>query len=257
MAYSERVVKYLERIGLDGKREYPLSPDTLDLLNFSHVTAVPYENLDILAGKDLSLEIDALYEKIVTNKRGGFCFELNGLFCYLLRELGFVCEEYFARFLREEKEIPMRRHRIIAVSLGKNRYICDVGVGAVMPRYSLILEEDTVQEQCGESYRFIKDGSLGWILQEIYHGEWRNVYSFYEEKQYDVDFLQPCFFCEKHKDSPFNKAEIVAIKTSNGRKTLDGNIYKEFDFDKLVYIEENITEERKKDILLNKFGIKI
>ena len=91
---------YLARIGLSDLPRNTTA-GTLEALQAAHLTHVPYETLDIVRGVPLSLEEDALFDKIVTRNRGGFCFELNGLFAALLRALHFPVTEYFGRFLRD------------------------------------------------------------------------------------------------------------------------------------------------------------
>ena len=100
---------------------------------------------------------DDLFEKIVTRNRGGFCFELNGSFGWLLRELGYEVTDYFARYLRGESSIPMRWHRVLKVLATDGVYLADVGIGEICPREPLKLEEGMVQEQLGESYRLEKE----------------------------------------------------------------------------------------------------
>ena len=250
------IKKYFDRIGFPCDTEISYTYEFLKKLQLAHVLSVPYENLDIIDCKPISLELDKIYEKVVINHRGGYCFELNCLFEGLLKKFGFVTESYFARFWRGESGIPLRRHRVIAVFLGDEKYIMDVGIGAVAPRIPLILKEGVVQEYFGESYRFERDGLFGWVLYELYHGEWQKYFSFTEEKQLDNDFIATSFYCEKHPDSKFNKNVMVAIKTDKGRKSIDGNVYKEFIGSRLDYIEENITSEGINKVLLDKFGIK-
>ena len=79
----------------------------------------------------------------------------------------------------------------------------------------------------GESYRLEKEDFLGWVLWDLYKGSWRKFYSFTEEPQLVADFVALNFYCEKHPESPFNKQEMFALKTLDGRRTLDGNLYKE------------------------------
>ena len=246
--------EYLKRIGLDGE-EPSLSYDFLCKLQYAHVTHVPYENLDIVDGIPLSLEHSDIYEKVVTQNRGGYCFELNCIFSALLSKLGFKTRDFLGRFLRGETSIPVRRHRIIAVDLGENTYICDVGMGQSAPRYPLLLKEGIPQEQFGETYRFERDELHGWILYDLHRGEWRKFYSFTEERQLDIDFILPSFYCEKHDASPFNKGVMVAIKTKNGRKAINGKDFKIFEDGDLTYIEENMTDARRLEILKNEFGI--
>lgn len=224
----EKVSAYFHRIGLPLPEVIVPDGELLRKLQFAFCTAVPYENLDILRGIPLSLQENDLFEKIVTRNRGGFCFELNGSFGWLLRELGYEVTDYFARYLRGESIIPMRRHRVLKVLATDGVYLADVGIGEICPREPLKLEEGMVQEQLGESYRLEKEDFLGWVLWDLHKGQWRKFYSFTEEPQLNVDFQAACFWCEKHPSSPFTVQEMFSLKTKEGRITLDGNVYKEF-----------------------------
>lgn len=244
---------FLARIGMAGT---PIAHtvDFLGAVQTACVLSIPYENLDILNGKAISLDIEDIYRKIVTEHRGGYCFELNALLHHMLAEMGFDVESRFARYLRGESKIPFRRHRIVVVTLDGAEYMLDIGVGQVAPRLPLKLEEHTIQEQNGETYRFEWDPSLGWILNDLHHGAWRQYISFTLEKQYEEDFIPASFWCEKHPDSPFNKGNMIAIKTPNGRKTVDGNVYKEFIANACVR-EEEMDEARTGEILAEAFGL--
>ena len=224
----EKVEAYFRRIGLEMPAKIVPDSELLQKLQFAHCTTVPYENLDIIRGIPLSLDPNDLYEKIVMRRRGGFCFELNGLFGWLLRQLGYEVTDVAARYLRGESAIPMRRHRVLIVRAVDGLWCCDVGIGEVCPRYPLWLEAGVGQPQFDECYRFDKDPFLGWLLMDKHHGEWRRFYSFTEEPQLDVDFVAPTFYCEKHPDSPFFPDEMFSLKTSEGRITLDGHVFKEF-----------------------------
>ncbi len=245
---------YLNRIGLN-ENDIELSYEFLSLLQYAHVTSVPYENLDIIDGIPLSLEVDDIFDKVVTSGRGGYCFELNSLFSALLCELGFHTRSFFARFLRGESTLPIRRHRLIGAECEGKLYICDVGMGQGAPRHPLLLCEGVVQEQFGESYKFERDDLHGWILYDLHEGEWRKFCSFTEELQTDADFVPTSFYCEKHPASPFNKTAMVAIKTPDGRKAINDRDFKIFCGNQLVYIEEGITDERFCEILKSEFGI--
>ena len=245
---------YCERIGVELKNQ-KAGILFLRELQSKHVMTVPYENLDIIRAIPLSLEKEALYDKIVLRHRGGYCFELNALFSALLEGLGYGVKSYFARFLRGESELPMRRHRVLCVECEGESYICDVGIGQIAPRFPLKLEMGLVQEQNGETYRFEYDEKLGYVLWELYKGEWRRYFSFFPEEQIEIDFLQPSFFCEKHPDSVFNKTAIVAIKTEKGRKSINDREYKEFIGEEPVLIKSDLSDGELSEILRTEFGI--
>lgn len=243
---------YLEKLGLI-KVEH--TEDFLKQLQHNHVTTIPYENLDIVDGKLLCLTPDAVFEKVINGRRGGYCFELNCLLSAFLKENGFEVRDFLGRFLKGEEEIPVRRHRVLEVTLNEKKYIMDVGMGQAAPRYPLILQEKVVQQQFGESYKFVKEAGLGWVLYFLNKDKWEKLYAFTEEIQYEIDFELSSFWCEKHPSSKFNKTPMVAIKTEGGRKTINDREFKIFDGAGLTYIEENMTDERLYEVLLNEFNI--
>jgi len=246
---------YLKRIGLPG--DFPVTHTCafLQEIQYRHVTAVPYENLDILEGRPLSLDPEDLFEKIVTRHRGGFCFELNGALSALLKDLGFPVKNYFARFLRGENRIPFRRHRVLAVTAEDGVYLCDAGIGQSAPRWPLKIEEDTLQEQFGETYRFRRDPFLGWVLCDLHKGQWRDFFSFTEEEQLDIDFVPASFWCERAPDSPFNKGPMLSVKTADGRKTVDGREYKIFRGAEVIHREPDMDDSRFAAVLREQFGL--
>ena len=244
---------YLRRINFTGEPKADYA--TLSEVQYRHFLSVPYENLDILNNIPLSLEIADLYEKIIIRKRGGYCFELNALFNWLLCEMGFKTTNYFARFLLDETEIPMRRHRIMRVEIDGVSYIADVGVGCVTPEKPLKLIENEETEIRGVTYIFKKDPFLGWVLNFKKDKDWRQLYSFTEEEQIEADFIQPNFYCQYHGDSIFNKEKMIAIRTEAGKYTLDGNIFKIHDTAGNITEIKEYAEHEIPDILKKYFGI--
>ena len=218
---------YLERIGFHGTIDN--SYKTLAAIQEAHLSSIPYENLDIINGVPLSLEIPDLYRKIVHQRRGGYCFELNALFRWLLLELGFPVTSYMARFLRDETEIPMRRHQVLKVETADGTsYLCDVGVGGNIPTWPIPLVTDEVFRQDNGSYHLQKDDFLGWVLEELRHGQWSRLYSFTEEVQLPIDFIMPSFYCEHSPNSPFTQRTMVSLRTPNGRVTVADHEFRIF-----------------------------
>ncbi|MBQ2881536.1 MAG: arylamine N-acetyltransferase [Clostridia bacterium] len=218
--------KYLQRIGVVESAGEP-DGELLKTIHKAHYMAVPYENLDIIQGLPLDLSTEALYDKIVNRKRGGYCFEINGLFGALLRSMNYDVTDHLARFLLDEPDIPMRRHRVLKVQLADGAYVCDVGIGIESPRIPLRIVENVVQNDGFAEYRFENEPFLGWVLwQKKLLGEWKKLYSFTDEVQLSVDFLQPSFYCEKSPESTFNKAPIIALKTNVGLNSYDGKVFR-------------------------------
>lgn len=258
------VQAYLARIGFTGKPTVDLA--TLSALQKAHIYHVPYENLDILRGAGVSVDLRDVFDKVVTRRRGGYCFEMNGLFAWLLRSIGFDVTEYYGRYLLDEPvKAPMRRHRILCVRLDGNEYICDVGVGVLAPVYPLLLTENAVQTQDGERFRIVRHPVLGYVVEGVYRGKWDRLYSFTPDPQYQIDFEMPNHWCVTHPDSPFRKYTMVFMRTPEGRNTAadvtDENGAPAVEFRR--FTADGVTAVRPKDdaafraALLELFGIRL
>ena len=119
---------YLDRIAYDG----PLRRDaaTLAALHRAHLRAIPYENLDVQLGRPVTTVIPAIFDKIVTRRRGGWCYEMNGLFGWALGELGFAVTRCAGAVLRENRgDEAVGNHLVLRVVLEEGIYLADVGFG--------------------------------------------------------------------------------------------------------------------------------
>ena len=245
---------YLERIGIF--EELAPTAENLRRIQTAHLRAVPYENLDILMKKPIRLEKEALYEKIVVNRRGGYCFEVNELLGHLLRELGYEVTDLFGRFLRGEQGIPMRRHHVLMVKCMDDAvpYIADVGVGSGSPNIPMRMTVGEAVQDGVIAYRFAKHDFFGWVLEDCKKGEWGPVYGFTEEPQAPIDFLATSFWCEHAEESIFNKGAMVSLRTETGRRTIDVNEARIFDGDEVTVLPLKDWGEKEK-ILKEWFGI--
>lgn len=244
---------YLDRIGHDGPVDG--SAATLAELQERHLLTVPYENLDILHRIPLSLEIQDLIEKIVVRRRGGYCFELNALFGWLLRELGYPVTHFMARFWRDESNPPpKRRHHVLKVEAGDAFYLCDVGVGGIVPRSPIKMIEGIEHQQGDECYRLERDSYYGWMLCELKQGQWSRLYSFTEEPQLPKDFIMATYWCENSPDSIFKNNAMVAMRTHDGRNTIAGEEFRIFRSDGVRAFTPR-TKEEYNEALRTYFGI--
>ena len=254
MYSKEQIDKYFEKIKYTGTTEKTL--ENLSLLQKGHLYNIPYETLDQMNDIPLSLEPEDIYNKIILGNRGGYCFETQGLLCCLLKSLGYDVVQYAGRFMNEPGVIQMRRHRILIVTLGEKKYLCDVGMRAETSRVPLELTDRLVQTDGVGLYRFEKDDFYGHVLyQKLADKEWKPLYAFTEEVQIDDDFVMPSFYCEKHPDSPFNKVLKIAIYTPDSNLNIVDNEYKVYKMGKCV--EEHIIKSREEALVMlkEKFGI--
>lgn len=248
------VQEYLRRIGIE-ELTAPTA-DNLRRIQQAHLRAVPYENLDILMKKPIRLDAEALYEKIVGQRRGGYCFEVNELLGHLLRGLGYEVTDLFGRFLRGESGIPMRRHHVLMVRCIDDEipYIADVGVGTGSPNLPMRMVEGGQLEDGVITYRLTKRDFFGWVLEDLKKGEWGPVYSFTEEPNAPIDYLTASFWCEHAEESIFNKGAMVSLRTETGRRTIDGDEARIFDGDHVTVLPLGSWEEKER-ILKDWFGI--
>jgi N-hydroxyarylamine O-acetyltransferase len=209
------VAAYLDRV-----RHPPVNSPTLAALTTlqdAHVRTVPFENLDIHLGQPLSLEQDDLVRKVVQNRRGGFCFELNGLFHALLTSLGFQATLVEARTFEEGHLGPRFDHARILVDLDGDTLLVDVGTGA-SPRGPIRLNEDA--QQVGVStYRVISmQGRL--VSQALVDGQWTSGWSFDTVARGLEDFADRCTYHQTSSESHFTQKPLCTLVTESGHITL-------------------------------------
>jgi N-hydroxyarylamine O-acetyltransferase len=208
---------YLERINYHG----PLAPtaETLRDLHLAHLLAVPFENLSIHARQPIVLEDGALFTKIVEGRRGGFCYEANGLFAALLRALGFDVVMLSAGVANKEGGFgPDFDHMTLMVRLDQ-RWLVDVGFGDSF-REPLVLDERGEQVQGGRSYRIIPDGIHLILMQREGGDEWKTQYRFTLQPHVYADYAEMCHFHQTSPRSHFTQRRICSRATEGGRVTL-------------------------------------
>ena len=210
------VTAYLNRIDYDGSLEP--SADVLQELHHAHILTVPFENLDIHLGRPIVLNEEHLFDKIVRHRRGGFCYELNGLFAALLQELGFEVDLLSAGVYDNGIFGPEFDHLILRVRLEED-WLADVGFGDSF-RKPLRLYETGKQVQASVPYR-IEHQSPMWKLASMDGlGEWRNSYHFSLKSRTLSDFRDMCHYHQTSSDSLFTQKRLCTRATLDGRITL-------------------------------------
>ena len=210
------VAAVLQRIGYGG----PFAPDeaTLRGLHRAFVTAVPFENLDIHLGRKIVLDVDGFFEKIALRGRGGFCYELNGLFGAVLRELGFDVTLLSARVFDGEEMGREFVHLVLLVTLDR-RWIGDVGFGD-WSADPLDLNAGEPQVVDDVSYRIVQAGERYNAQQQEQGGHWRPRYSFTLRPRQLSDFAGMCDDLQMSASSAFRRRRMCTRRTADGRVTL-------------------------------------
>jgi N-hydroxyarylamine O-acetyltransferase len=181
--------------------------------------AVPFENLSIHAGEPIVLEEEALFRKIVERRRGGFCYEVNGLFAGLLRALGFDVAMLAAEVGRAAGGFgPNFDHMVLMVTLA-DRWLVDVGFGDSFLE-PLLLDARTEQVQGASSFRIVDDNSHLILLRRNDGGDWKPQYRFTLQPYTFADYEEMCRFHQTSPDSHFTKGRICSLPTEDGRLTL-------------------------------------
>jgi N-hydroxyarylamine O-acetyltransferase len=215
---------YFERIDYHGPVEPSLA--ALSEIHWAHLQTVPFENLDIRPlGRRISFDLCALEDKIVRRRRGGFCYELNGLLSEVLRAVGFDVTIVSVRMIQNQgQESPPFDHMALLVrpAEAEERYLVDVGCGRTSPARPLLLsdghEERQTETACG--YRLVLHHDE-WQLQLQPHGEpWKPEYDFTVTPCAREDFIDRCRFHDGSPDSPFMQNPICTRNLPGGRITL-------------------------------------
>jgi N-hydroxyarylamine O-acetyltransferase len=210
------VPTYLDRINYRG----PLNADaeTLRQLHIAHLRSVPFENLSIHAHEPIVLDDESLFEKIVTRRRGGFCYELNGLFAALLRELGFEVAMLSAEVANDDGTFSAPfDHMTLLVTLDE-RWLVDVGFGDSFIE-PLHLDERAAQNQGERAYRIEPDENC-LVMQQQTTSEvdgWKPQYRFNLTTYQYVDYLARCLFHQTSPASHFTQNRICSMLTPAGR----------------------------------------
>ncbi len=207
---------YLNRIDYRG----PISPtlEILRSLHLAHLLAVPFENLDIHLGRPIILDEERFFEKIVGHRRGGFCYELNGLFALLLEDLGFDVTRHSARVYRGSGFGPEFDHLVLVARL-EEQWLVDVGFGDCF-RFPLRLHESEDQTQFGHTYRIACDGESWTMLERNAAGENVDGYAFTLKPRRLSEFAGRCHYHQTSALSHFTQKRICSRATPDGRITL-------------------------------------
>jgi N-hydroxyarylamine O-acetyltransferase len=210
---------YLDRIGYSGS-VVPTAA-TLRGIHRAHMLAVPFENLDIARGRRIVLDPEASLRKIVDERRGGFCYELNGAFATLLQGLGFKVSLLSARVAREQGGFgPEFDHLTLRVDL-EPPWLADVGFGDSFVE-PLQLLPGLEQEQDGRKFRIIQDADIFTMESSRPDGSWHREYAFTLQPRKLQDFAGMCHYHQTSPESSFTRKSVCSRATPDGRITLSG-----------------------------------
>lgn len=206
---------YFRRIGYEGPRTPTL--DTLKAIHYAHALSIPFENLDVLAKRPINLDLASLQKKLVADRRGGYCFEVNALFAAALKALGFDFTTLIGRvrWMSPEEVDTARSHMLIRVELPEGPYIADVGFGGLTMTGPIRFETGIEQQTPHEPRRLLAHDD-GFELQAKIAGDWTPIYRFTLEPHRRTDYEVASWYTSTHPSSIFVQF-LIAGRPQEGK----------------------------------------
>ncbi|WP_444909487.1 arylamine N-acetyltransferase family protein [Microbulbifer sp. TRSA005] len=248
--------KYLARIGYRNKLALDLK--TLRDILTQHIRTLPFENVTSFLGSPVNIEMAAIEQKLVNQKRGGYCFEQNALLRAGLQQIGFAVTGLAARVLWQTPpgHQPAQSHMILLVKVGQVPYLVDAGFGSNTLTAPLRLDVSGPQSTPHGTYRLTQSGE-DYLLEVKVHDAWHSMYSFDLRPRTAGDYKIANWFCSTHPESRFVEHLIATRAFPEGRHALlDRQLsYQPITGAKTVIMLANVEELRK--TLLSIFGIEV
>jgi N-hydroxyarylamine O-acetyltransferase len=248
---------YFNRIGYNGPQAA-----TLDVLNgiiAAHTRRIPFENIDVLLGRKIELDADSIQRKLIDNRRGGYCFEQNGLMLMVLDALGFEVKPLSARVrIGHPRDFtPPRTHLFTRVEIEGVSWLVDVGVGGLTPTSAIRFELDVEQPTPHEPRRIIRENGV-YFHQARLGAEWADVYEFTMEEMPQIDREVSNWYTCAHHQSPFKNRLLAALAGENGKRyTLLNDEFTVRDADGQATKRRLASHEELRHILEQCFGVQL
>jgi N-hydroxyarylamine O-acetyltransferase len=244
---------YLRRIGRDGETE-PTGA-TLAALHRAHLAAIPFENLDIVLGRGVAVDLESIQRKLVQRGRGGYCYEHGLLFAAALERLGYSVDRLLARVGGEDERPRARTHMTLRVSVGGERWLADVGFGSGLLE-PLPFEAGEPRTQGAWTYALAATGPRSWALRERQGSEWITRYQFDDGRQHPADVVMSNHFTSTFARSPFVGRLVAIRKDAESIRGLTGRQFTVTHPDRSVE-ERRLGDDELGDALRHVFGIRL
>jgi N-hydroxyarylamine O-acetyltransferase len=244
---------YLRRINYTG--HLAVDSATLHTIMRHQLFSIPFENLDVQAGKVVSLVPEDITEKLLQQGRGGYCYELNGLFAMALEALGIPYRFVAARPMFYPARRPKTHMAVIAEVEGR-QWLCDLGFGSYGIRAPIALDQvDTDVEQDFDTFRLSENGREGYLLQAKVNGEWSNQYGFDLSPQEWVDFVPANYLNSAHPEAIFVQKLLIIQHRPEGRLILLGDMLTSITASGIE--KQQLTKDDIDDVLKNRFALSV
>ncbi|MEV7523431.1 arylamine N-acetyltransferase [Streptomyces sp. NPDC091371] len=218
---------YLARIGVRGPSggggELRADLATLYEVHRAHTAAVTFENLDVLLGRPVELDVKAIEDKLVHARRGGYCYEQNSLLAAALERIGFEVSGRGARNRTRGDSLTAVTHAVLVVTVEGEPWLCDAGFGYQGPREPVPLGRPGVEVRQGEwTYRVREEEDGILVLCLLREGTWRDLYAFSPQRYHPVDYVLLNHYSSTHPRSAFVSRVIVQRPGDGDRLALVG-----------------------------------
>jgi N-hydroxyarylamine O-acetyltransferase len=209
---------YLDRIEWGGSSSPTYA--TLAGLVAAHTARVPFENLDVLLGRPVRLDLDSLQRKLVRDRRGGYCFEHATLMGAALDALGFAAVRHAARVIMfAPRHLVPRTHMFLVVALAEGPFVVDPGFGRLAARAPVPLRQGVDVKFGEDTHRIVRDGDH-WTLQARVDGEESPCWTTPLDETHAIDFEVANHYTATHPSSPFRNRLMLRMFTRDGRVTV-------------------------------------
>jgi N-hydroxyarylamine O-acetyltransferase len=246
---------YFARIGYAGSREPTLA--TLHAIAGHHAAAIPFENLDVLLNRPIQLDPAALEAQLVHARRGGYCFQQNGLLLHVLGALGYAVRPLSARvrLQRPRDFIPPRTHLFVRVELADGPWIVDCGIGSASLTAAIRLSEN-IEQTTPHDIRRIVRGDGRYFHQVKMGAEWADVCEFTGEEMPPIDRELANWWTSTNPESKFRQNLMVARAGSDGtRRAILNREFVERRGAEILAQREIATAEELLDVLATHFDL--
>ena len=225
---------YLKRIGYDGPVRVDLA--TLGALHRAHLRAIPYENLDVQFGRPVTIEAPPIFDKIVNRRRGGWCYEMNGLFGWVLGEIGFKVTRSAGAVARDARgEDAVGNHLVLKVEIEDSIYLADVGFGDGPLDPIFVVSGPFVSQ--GFEFALTREEG-GWWRMHNHKAGGAASFDFDMTPADEKMLAERCFWLQTATDSPFVQNAVLQRHVDDGLWMMRGRVLR------------HVTPHEQKDFLV-------
>ncbi|MBK1882552.1 arylamine N-acetyltransferase [Luteolibacter pohnpeiensis] len=243
---------YFRRIGFTGTASPTI--ETLSALHLAHISSIPFENLAAWTGRRVHLDLESIEAKLVAGRRGGYCFEHNALFAAVLRQIGFEVTELISRVTWNQPPSGFT-HMLLLVELDGDRWIADVGFGAVGQTVPLLLEPDLIQSTPHETRRYRLDQNVYTQQMLIGPNRWEDLYHFELKPVLPIDYEVGNWYTNSHPESLFRKTLLTTLPCADHWRVIAFGEYTLRYLDGRVQTRPIESDEDLRDLLVRDFGM--